>query len=140
MKPSEFKISISVESYNEKLLKITKILTLPKSRQFPNYQRYRSQILIAQIQDIHMRYVKNSYHINFSRNELSKSVTVGSGWFIVLNDSACRNWSYKFIYIFFDLLLRFQSCLNVIEAIHIRLIIGTFLSLVIRKRRYTYIY
>ena len=49
MKPSEFKISISVESYVGKLLKMTNIATLPKSAYLPNYQRYQSQILIAQI-------------------------------------------------------------------------------------------
>ena len=32
-------------------LKITEIATLPERAQFPHYQRYRSQILIAQIVD-----------------------------------------------------------------------------------------
>ena len=38
MQQSEFKISDSVESYDEKTDEIT---TLRKSAQFPNYQRYR---------------------------------------------------------------------------------------------------
>ena len=45
MKPSEFKISISVENCDEKLLKMTEIATLSKSAQFANYQRYPKDIL-----------------------------------------------------------------------------------------------
>ena len=48
MKQSEFKISISVESYDEKTAETA---TLPKSVQFPNYGRYRFHILKAQIHD-----------------------------------------------------------------------------------------
>ena len=48
MKSSEFKNSNSVESYDEKTVEIT---TLWKSAYFPNYQRYPSQILIAQIEE-----------------------------------------------------------------------------------------
>ena len=49
MQQSKFKISISVESYDEKTDEIT---TLPKSAWFPNYQRYQTKILIAQIGDL----------------------------------------------------------------------------------------
>ena len=38
MKQSEFKISISVECYEKKLLKTTAIATLPISAQFPSYK------------------------------------------------------------------------------------------------------
>ena len=49
MKPSAFEISQSVETYDKKNLpKIDEISTMPKSAQFPNYIRYRSQILIRQ--------------------------------------------------------------------------------------------
>ena len=65
MKPSEFKISISVESYDEKLLKITEIATLLKIEMFLNYQRYRSQILIAQIEDLNEDCVKFRLSIQF---------------------------------------------------------------------------
>ena len=47
IKPSKLEISISVESFDKKQLKITEIATLLKSTQFPNYHWYRSQILIA---------------------------------------------------------------------------------------------
>ena len=57
MKPSEFKISHSVESYDEKFLKITKIATLPKSAQFSNHQKYRYQISITQIEHLNKDYV-----------------------------------------------------------------------------------
>ena len=36
----------------EKLQKFTEIATLPKSALFPNYQIYRPQILIAQIENL----------------------------------------------------------------------------------------
>ena len=51
-KLSEFEISVSVESYDEKMLKITEIATLPKNTLFPNYPRYRFQIVRAQIVDL----------------------------------------------------------------------------------------
>ena len=59
MKLSEFKITFYSKVMMEKLLKITEIATLPKSVQFPNYQRYRSQILIAQIEDMNKDCVDN---------------------------------------------------------------------------------
>ena len=56
MKPSEFEISLSVKSYGKKkLLKIAEITTI-----LPNYQRYRFQILIAQIDDLNEGCVKIS--------------------------------------------------------------------------------
>ena len=56
----------------EKLLKITEIATLPKSVQFPNYQRYRSQILIAQIEDMNKDCVDNFSSISFILSEKNK--------------------------------------------------------------------
>ena len=48
---SELGISLSVESYGKKkLLKIAE-MALPKRAYFPNYQRYRFQILIAQFEE-----------------------------------------------------------------------------------------
>ena len=49
MQLSEFKVSISVESYDEKTDEIT---MLWKSVWFPNYQWYQIQMLIAQINDL----------------------------------------------------------------------------------------
>ena len=43
----------------KKLLKITEIATLPESAQFPNYQRYQFESLIAQIQDLTKDCVKD---------------------------------------------------------------------------------
>ena len=51
MKPSKFKISILVESYDKKkLLKFAQMATMPKGPYFPNYQSYQSQILKADIE------------------------------------------------------------------------------------------
>ena len=93
MKPSEFKISFSVKSYDKKLLKITEIAMLRKSPQFSNYQRYRFQILIAQIGVFNEDCVKisNPDLIYFQRNMPSNSVTTGSGRFIILSDSTSPN-------------------------------------------------
>ena len=73
------------------LLKITEIAALRKSAQFQNYQRCRSQILIAQIEDLNENCVIISrlfYLLYFPRNRPSKSVTIGPCRFIILNDSA----------------------------------------------------
>ena len=54
MKPSELKIYISVEIYDEKTVKIA------ISALFPNYRRYRFQLLIAQVEDFNEECVKMS--------------------------------------------------------------------------------
>ena len=113
MKPSEFKICISVESYDEKTAKNYRNCYVAESLQFSNYQRFPFQILISQIDDLNKDCVNSSglYLIRFLKNKPSKSVTVGSvrvrsgrvgsgrvgsgrvgsGRFIVLNDSAGPN-------------------------------------------------
>ena len=50
-----------------------------QSTQFPNYRRYLSQILIAQIEDLNEDCVEISrpYILHFPRNKVSKIVTVG---------------------------------------------------------------
>ena len=65
IKPLEFKISISAESYDKKSLKINEIATLPKMHSFED----RSQILIAQIEDLNEDCVKISrlYFLFFQR-------------------------------------------------------------------------
>ena len=64
----------------KKLLKITEITTLPESAQFLNYQRYRSQILITQTEDLNEDCVESRlYLFARSRNKLSKNVMVGLG-------------------------------------------------------------
>ena len=59
------------------LLNFFEIATLPKSEWFSIYQRYWSQILIAQIKDLNEDCVKilRSYISYVSRSKLSKSVT-----------------------------------------------------------------
>jgi len=86
IKQSELNNSIPNSSYDEK---ITEIATLLKSAQFPKY-RYRSKILIAQIEDMNKDRLKilRPNLLYFAINKLSKSVTVGLGRLIVLNDSA----------------------------------------------------
>ena len=67
----------------KKLLKITEIATLPKSAQFPYYQRYLFHILMKQIKEnLNKDYVNISrpYLLYFPINQPSKNVTVGPGW------------------------------------------------------------
>ena len=47
MKPSEFKISISVETYDEKTTENDRNCYVAEKRTISNYRRNRSQILIA---------------------------------------------------------------------------------------------
>ena len=63
----------------KKRLKITELSTLLKSVQFPHYQRYRFQILIAQTEDLQEDRLNISrlYLLCFPRNKPSKSVTFG---------------------------------------------------------------
>ena len=110
----------------KKLIKITKITTLPKSALFLNYQRYRSQMLIAQIEDFNgdCNKISGLYLLYFPRNEPSKSVTVepsrpgrlgpdrvGSAFKAI---QLVLLWHTNY-FNFFDFLERFQSCLNVSE-------------------------
>ena len=75
MKPSEFKINRS-KVMMKKLLKSTEIATLLKNTLFLNHQSYRSQILIAEIEDFNEGCVKISrpYLFYFPRD-----VSVGPG-------------------------------------------------------------
>ena len=71
----------------KKLLKIIVIATLPKSVYFPNYQRYRSQILVSQIGDFNEDRVKNfTTHISHILSDKHQRA-LRSGRFIVLKDS-----------------------------------------------------
>ena len=65
----------------KKLLKITEIAMLRKSPQFSNNQRYRFQILIAQIGVLNEDCIKisNPDLVYFQRNKPSDSVAAGSG-------------------------------------------------------------
>ena len=74
MKPSEFKICFSVESYNEKLLKNTEIATLPKNVLFPKYQ---SLIFKTQIEDLNEDCVKIPIFYTF--REISQQRALQSG-------------------------------------------------------------
>ena len=96
----------------KKLQKITEIATWPKTAYFPNYQRYRSQILIAQIQDLNEDCIKMShpYVLYFTRNNPSKIVAVGSVQFIVLNDSAIHKTAIEKVFQFFSKVLELFEC------------------------------
>ena len=59
------------------------------------------------------------YLLLFPRNKPSKSVTVGSDRFIVLNDSASPKMVMKMYFNFVDYLKSFLSCFNIVEATHI---------------------
>ena len=63
MKPTEFKFSLSVESYDEKTAENYQNFYVAEKHicmYFPDYQRYRSQILIAHIEDLDQDCVKIS--------------------------------------------------------------------------------
>ena len=83
MKPSQFKISISVESYHEKTDENYQNSYIVEKGLFPNYQRYLSQIVIVQIEDSNEDCVKiqRPYLLYFPRYKPSKSVTVEPGRF-----------------------------------------------------------
>ena len=77
---SEFEISRSVEKVMMKTFrKIAEIATLPKGALFRNRLRFRSQILIAQIEDLNQGCVKisSSYFQFFPRNKLANRITFG---------------------------------------------------------------
>ena len=80
--------------------------------QFPNY---RYQILIAQIEDLNIDYVKivSTYHAYFPMNNPSKSVKVGPGRFIVLNDSVSPEMFIKMYFNFSDF---FSMVLQLLEC------------------------
>ena len=61
----------------KKLLKIIEITTLLKSVQFSNYQRYRSQILVAQIGNMDEDCVSITFR-EMSRQRASRSGQAGS--------------------------------------------------------------
>ena len=100
----------------KELLKINEIATLPKSIWLLNYERYRSWILIAQIEDFKEGCVKNSRL--YSRNKPLKNVMVGPDLFILLNDSAIPKMIIEIYFNFFRFFLKGLSCLNVVEATH----------------------
>ena len=52
----------------KKLLKITEIATLPKSSYFPDTQRYQSQMLIAQIEDLNKDC--SHFHIFYTQRKI----------------------------------------------------------------------
>ena len=81
----------------KKLLKINEIAALPKGAQFSSNHRYRSQILITQIEGLNEDCIKISlaYLLYFPKNNPSNSVAVGPGRFIVLNDSARSKFAVK---------------------------------------------
>ena len=104
MKLLELKISISVESYDEKTAENYRNCYVAEKRIVSKFKLTRSQICIAQIEDLNEVCVKNSrlYLLYFPRNKPSESVTVrvwlGGAWparFIVLNDSASNKMVLK---------------------------------------------
>ena len=104
----------------KKLLKMTEIVTLPKSVQFPNCQGYRTQILIAQIEDLKENCVKISrpYFLYLKRNKSSKRITLGpSRVGSVHRSSSSFSQSengHTNLFSFFQIFLKFQRCFNVI--------------------------
>ena len=96
MKPSEFKISISVESYVEKTAE--------------SYRSCRSQILIGQTEDFNEDCVKISRTFReISHQRASQSSPARSGRFIVLNDSASPKKVIKLYLHFFRFFEMFRA-------------------------------
>ena len=101
MKPSESKISLSLESYDEKTAEnYRNCYVAEECIGFKLWKISIKKILLAQIGDF------NRYCINISlpyilyslRNKPSKSVSVGSGRFIFLNDLASPKRVIKIYY------------------------------------------
>ena len=82
MKPSEFDIFLSVESYDETTAENCRNCYATEKRIVSKLLRYRFQIFKAQIEVMNKNCVQNlrSYHLYFPRNKPSKSVTIGRGW------------------------------------------------------------
>ena len=62
-----------------KLVKITEIATLLKSPQFPNYQRYRFQILISQTEDLIKDLIKFHVLIFYTLRDINRQRASRSG-------------------------------------------------------------
>ena len=88
MKPLEFEISLSIISFDKKNCR--KLLTFLGCRKAPNYQRYRSQISVAQFYDFNQKISKclRPYLQNFQKYQQLKKT--GSGWFILSPMCHCR--------------------------------------------------
>ena len=80
MKLSEFKISFSIESYDEKTAENYRNCYVVEKRIVSKHQRYRFKILTSQIEELNENCVKISrpYILYFPTNKPSYSVTVGS--------------------------------------------------------------
>ena len=94
IKQSGFKVSISVESYDKNDWKLPKLLHM---------ETHSFHTILAQIGVLSKDCIKISrpYLINFPKNKSSKNVTVGSGQFIVLKDSASPKMVIH-IYLYFS--------------------------------------
>ena len=90
----------------KKLLKMTKIATLPKNAKFSNYQRYRISNFDATNWRLKWINILISYFLYFPRNKKLKSVTVRSGRIIVLNNSASPKMAIKMYFNFFNSFLK----------------------------------
>ena len=114
MKPSELKISLSVESYDEKPDENEQNCYVAEKRIVSKLsEKYWSQMQIGQTKNFNEDCVKILVPMNFClMNFLRKKyVTVGSdrvrygyaesGWFIVLNDSAGPRMVMKIFFNFF---------------------------------------
>ena len=97
------------------MLKMTEMATLTKSAYYPNYQTYRSQILMKKVENLNENCVKisRSYLLYYPRNKPSKSIIAGPDWFIVLNDSASLKMVIK---MYFNFLRFFLKVLKLSEC------------------------
>ena len=73
-------INCKLFAASEKRLEMTEIAMLPKTAKFPNYQRYRSHILVAQIEEFNKDSVKMLRPIFYFFWEVSRQRALRSVW------------------------------------------------------------
>ena len=120
MKPSEFKISISVESYDEKTAENYRNCYVAEKHIAYKLSKISIPNLKRLIEDLTEDCVKIQlpYLLYFPSNKPSKSVTVVPGWirtgrFIVLNDLASSKmviWIYSNLFRYFLKVLELFEC------------------------------
>ena len=108
MEPSDFKISISVESYEEKTAENYRNCYLPEKRRVSKLTKISIPNINSTNWRLESRLCQNftSYLLYFPINKTSKNITVGPGRFIVLNDSASPKMVMKAYFNFFRFLLK----------------------------------
>ena len=109
MKPSEFKISISVKSYDKKTAENYRNCYVTEKRRVSKLSKVSIPNFVNTNWSLEWRWCQifRACLSYFPRNEPLKSVTVGSIRFNILNDSACLKMVIK---IYLKVLELFECC------------------------------